>query len=637
MADSFDESVVTMQVLEADGDESPTASSLLDKLVTSPASIEAPTPSRKRGKPPVGKKRSFGGNASKDPKVHPSRRLREFPNEGLGVSDDGKLVCDACGETLSMKKSTLSSHLKSTKHVERRAQYMKTNQVQELGIVAAINKHDESESKILPMLDDAMAYQIKVFKAFLKAGIPISKLEHLKDLFEEDAVKLTEHTYMLDLLPFILEEEKVKIKEEIKGKDITILFDVSDVFSVVIRYVDEWKIQHRLVQMEFLEKCLTGAQETAHRIISALSISCGIEPELPIAAVTDGTAVNDAAICAVRGVYPQVMDMKCFSYTLNLVCEKFNTPILSSFCTYWTSLFFHSPGAKFLWRAQTGTTIASYSNTHWWGEWEIVQQLTAQFDDIEPFLTANTDIGLSVHPKLLDILHNTPAVNQLKVELAIVLDIGQHFIKAMHNLDSEGALMVNCYEEIVKLRAVVNTGYYPNMESVAQSLAPGNVIAQQQWTTYAMSCIQPGLDCFRDSFGDDTKPPLNGFKAMRYFAPARIYEIQPSALDVDSLTVLPFLNNPFVIAGLKAELPAYLARATDVSVTTDITDWWRKNEEVLPKWSLAARKALLMQPSRSAVERVASLLNSTFGSNYHEQHSSDYTEASIILQYNDSN
>lgn len=287
----------------------------------------------------------------------------------------------------------------------------------------------------------------------------------------------------------------------------------------------------------------------------------------------------------------------------------------------------HSPDAGVLWRALTGKAIASYSKTRWWSEWEIVRQMTVQFDYIESFLTANTDVAPS---KLLDILHSTPGVNQLKMELAAVFDIGEHFVKAMYNLDSEGALMVNCYEEIVKLQAVLNTAYHPNIESVARSLAPGNVIAQQQWTSYAMSCVQPGLDCFRANFGDDTNPPLNVFKVMRYFAPARIFEIQPSASDIESLTALPFLNNSFVIASLKAELPAYLARATDVSVTTDITGWWKKNEELLPNWSLAAQKALLMQPSCAAIERVVALLNSSFGSDHHEQESADYAEASII-------
>jgi hypothetical protein len=626
----FDDSVVTMQVLELDNNELPTAMSLLGKLASPITSDGVDTPSRARKIPSIGKKRSLGGSSSKDPKVHPSQRIREFPNEGLKVSDDGKLVCKVCQETLSMKKSTLSSHFKSTKHVAAKA---KVGQVLgESTATAVVRKCDESKPMILTVPDDAMVYQINVLKAFLSAGVPISKLPCLKGILGEHAAELTQLS-LLKLLPIILEEEKIKIIEEVQGKYMSVMFEASDIFAVVIRYVDKWKIHHRLIQMECLPKCLTS-EEVAHRIIDTLSASYGVEPDLLVAAIVDGETSNCAAVGVVKGTYPQIMDINCFSYHLDLVCIKFKTPILHSFITYWTSLFVRSPNARMRWKAQTGTAIASYGKMRWWGEWETVRQLTLQFDDIEPFLDANTDIGPSDHPKLLEILHSTSGLNQLKMELAAVFDIGEHFTRAMYNLDSEGSLMVNCYEEIVRLLAVLNTGYHPNIETIAQSLAPGNVIAQQQWISYAMSCIQPGLDYFRANFGDDSKPPLSRFKAMRYFAPARIFEIQPSATDIDSLTTLSFLNNPLVIASLKAELPAYLARASDVSITTDLTDWWKKNQELLPNWSLAAQRALVLQPSCSAMERVTSLWNS-FKDYLEKDTSSGYTESSIILQYND--
>ena len=46
-----------------------------------------------------------------------------------------------------------------------------------------------------------------------------------------------------------------------------------------------------------------------------------------------------------------------------------------------------------------------------------------QFSDIEPLLTANTDIGPSLRPKMLEILHSVPDLSQLKMELAAVIDI----------------------------------------------------------------------------------------------------------------------------------------------------------------------------------------------------------------------
>lgn len=603
--------------------ESPAVLFLLDKL-------NSATPSRKRKPPPVGKKRS-SGNTLKDPKVHPSQRLKEFPNEGLCVSDVGKLFCNACKEILSVKKSTLSSHLKSTKHVESRAK-LKSEQPQQVDIITALRECDESKwlpSGDVGSLDDQKVYQLKVLTAFLNAGVPISKVKYFRDFLEESALQLTEQMYLSDLLPYIIKKEIVRIKEEINGRYLSIVFDTSEALAVVIRYVKEWGIHQCLVQMEFLPKWLSG-EEIAHRIISTLSVSFGVESNFLLAAISDGGSEHNAAARMLKGAYPQAMEVCCFSYTLNAVGNKFNTPVLTNFISRWVSLFSQIP-TKMLWKSQTGTAVALYAKGQWWNEWEIINQMMVQFDDIEPFLTTNTDICSSLRPELLDILHNTPGVCQLKMELAAVFDIGKHFVKAIQNIDSDGALMVNCYEEIVKLRAVLNTGYHPNIQSVAQSLAPGNIIAQQQWTSYAMSCVQPGLDFFKAEFGDDTKAPLCAFKAMRYFAPARIFEIQPSASDLDSLTIIPFLNSPPVITGLKEELAAYLARATDVSVTTDVADWWRKNSELLPNWSDAAKKALLMQPSCAALEKTFLLFSE------YEQDSvpEDYVEASIILRFNE--
>jgi len=81
---------------------------------------------------------------------------------------------------------------------------------------------------------------------------------------------------------------------------------------------------------------------------------------------------------------------------------------------------------------------------------------------------------------------------------------------------------------------------------------------------------------------------------------------------------------PFVIAGLKAELPAYFARSNGVN-PPDICEWWKNDETLLPNWAGAAKKALPVQPSFAASERVFSLLNNTFGK---RQNSSleDYVE-----------
>ncbi len=52
-------------------------------------------------------------------------------------------------------------------------------------------------------------YRVKVVTAFLRAGVPIAKLKHFKDIME----CLTHSSHMSELMPFIHEEENAQIKE----------------------------------------------------------------------------------------------------------------------------------------------------------------------------------------------------------------------------------------------------------------------------------------------------------------------------------------------------------------------------------------------------------------------------------------
>ena len=136
-----------------------------------------------------------------------------------------------------------------------------------------------------------------------------------------------------------------------------------------------------MITAQFIAKSMTG-EEVARQLISALSTSYSIESQYILAAMRDGASVNGAAMRIVRVVYPQVMDVRCFSHTLDIVGEKFKAPILASFMSYWVSLFAHSPKTKMLWKTQTGKAMASLSKTRWWSKWEIMEQVMVQFGDI---------------------------------------------------------------------------------------------------------------------------------------------------------------------------------------------------------------------------------------------------------------
>lgn len=92
-------------------------------------------------------------------------------------------------------------------------------------------------------------YRIRVLTTFMRAGVPLSKLKYFRDILEESAMRLTEQSHMLDLVPFILEQERACIKEEIKGKHLSIVFDgtsrLGEVLAIIVCYVHQWDIYQR--------------------------------------------------------------------------------------------------------------------------------------------------------------------------------------------------------------------------------------------------------------------------------------------------------------------------------------------------------------------------------------------------------
>ena len=193
--------------------------------------------------------------------------------------------------------------------------------------------------------------------------------------------------------------------------------------------------------------------------------------------------------------------------------------------------------------------------------------------------------------------------------------------------------MLHCFEILSTLTASIQVGHYPNVQAVFQSLASGSVASVQQWVDYARRCLIPGLQYFLDMFSEELSGNLVAFKSARLFLPHKVVELKPNASTVDSLQAFTFLNEGSLLQNLKAELPSYLAKATDVDPTMDPLVWWRTHSTDLPHWSTAASDVFLLQPSSVAAQRVFSLLKASFGPQQ-DTTLNDYIQASLMLQYN---
>ena len=613
---------------------SPVAS-LLSRLRSPPLSELARQRKIRKNPPPKGQRRGKGTVADDPKNVSPIDRVRAYPNEPFTVSNK-KLFCSACREELATKKSVIDLHLKSVKH-DKGKQRLSSNAQKEEDIIQALETFDREhhpEGERLPI--SVRLYRIKVVRTMLRAGVPLSKVDQFRDLLEEHAFALTSATNLRQLLPFIHHEEVSRLKNEIANRPLSIIFDgtthVSEAMVIVLRFItDSWEIKQCVCRLMLLAKSMTG-EELARQLITALSTELGVPSNLLVASMRDRASVNDIAMKTVSVVYSKVIDIGCFSHTIDHVGERMKTPVLDAFSKGWIGLFSRSPKSRLAWRTLTGKSPHSYSPTRWWSRFEVLHELHDSFGDVLRFLEGD-NMPAATSNALLLILHEPSQLRKLKMELAITIDAMEPFVKTTYILEGDGPLALVAYERLMALFQVITTEHYPNATALAKSISNGDCAREQQLLAYAKVCVVPAFTYFKSKFENDLKPTLLAFKAARFFSPPKINEIKPTAADIDSLRAIPYLNSNLMMDGLKAELPLYLAAAEDVSPQADPVQWWKSHKADLPKWAEACGIVLLMQPSSAAAERVFSILSNSF-SDRQESSLEDYIELSVMLHYN---
>ena len=88
--------------------------------------------------------------------------------------------------------------------------------------------------------------------------------------------------------------------------------------------------------------------------------------------------------------------------------------------------------------------MATYSETRWWFQWEVLKQVMLYFGDVLPFLQEN-ELAPANRGKLLTILSDPLKSNLLQVELAVVMDVGEQFVKATYSLKGDGLLVFSMF------------------------------------------------------------------------------------------------------------------------------------------------------------------------------------------------
>ena len=85
------------------------------------------------------------------------------------------------------------------------------------------NEKHHIRGETLP--DSQQVHRIKVVTCFLKAAVPLRKLDCFYELLEEITYRISDRRHLSDLIPFIRSQEELKIRHKISGKPLSIIFD----------------------------------------------------------------------------------------------------------------------------------------------------------------------------------------------------------------------------------------------------------------------------------------------------------------------------------------------------------------------------------------------------------------------------
>lgn len=111
-----------------------------------------------------------------------------------------KLFCCGCREELGLKVSIIWLHVKSRKRQAGKEQHLQS-EAHERDIATSFAKYNQQEHTSGETLPEEMqVYRIRVVTAFLKASVPLNKVEIFQDLLEENGQQLTGRRSLSDSL-----------------------------------------------------------------------------------------------------------------------------------------------------------------------------------------------------------------------------------------------------------------------------------------------------------------------------------------------------------------------------------------------------------------------------------------------------
>ena len=336
----------------------------------------------------IGNKKASGGLGAK---VTAEMRMTEFPFQSF-TSFEGVLFCDSCKAKVDLKKSTIDVHVSSKKHGEKLALYdeKKVSDADKRETLLTYFK-ENPDNKFSTVDIDVHTKRYNVVETLLYAGIPLAKIDDLRQLLERAGCGMSHSRNMAIYIPRILEAEQKLLKEEVCGQWVSHTFDgtsrLGEVLNIVSRWCgEEFTLVQRLTYAKTIKKHLTG-QGLAAVVAEHSMATLAIPVKKTVAFVRDSVATNGKAVRLLKdGLFPASVDMKCEPHTIMNLGENVELPTITVFMSVWIKFVYDSPPVKALWKLLIGEAVQGFSNVRWYSKYEILVQIGKHWDKLVEFM-----------------------------------------------------------------------------------------------------------------------------------------------------------------------------------------------------------------------------------------------------------
>ena len=191
-----------------------------------------------------------------------------------------------------------------------------------------------------------------------------------------------------------------------------------------------------------------------------------------IAATYDGTSVNIVSINNLTQVFSTLIEIACFSHTLDQIWQNVRISNVLEIVNTWVSPFSHLfEACEALWK-QTGLKVKLPSKIRRWSRWEVIKQRIDRFPEAHGLVVAQRELSppLLARCRECQTLHEWDGMSRwswLQLWTRV-----RNFVKLSYNLEGDGPLSLVAYQGIKRIQICMKSGPLPTVESAEPETLP---------------------------------------------------------------------------------------------------------------------------------------------------------------------